>query len=147
MAHSLFGRPGNNPYCHYRTLELKKRGLRERVVKVAEAKQTPFATGKFALVVESAAGGEVIATSLPPPKLLALTPPPTQPATAKADVPAQLDICRSCDCYVRSNEVTCPHCGAALQKARERYAEEARRRQAAKETIIRLLAMSEKEDS
>ena len=30
-AHSLFGRPGNNPYCHFRALALKRKGLIERV--------------------------------------------------------------------------------------------------------------------
>jgi len=35
-AHSLLGVPGNNPYCHYRALELQKKGLRERVVKIRE---------------------------------------------------------------------------------------------------------------
>ena len=31
-AHALFGRPGNNPYCHFRARQLHKQGLRERVV-------------------------------------------------------------------------------------------------------------------
>ncbi|MBN9160059.1 MAG: hypothetical protein J0I07_03765 [Myxococcales bacterium] len=30
-ADVLFGKPGNNRYCHHRALELKKCGLRERV--------------------------------------------------------------------------------------------------------------------
>lgn len=51
-ADSLFGRRGNNPYCHYRVLKLAKRGLRERVVKVAAAAQSPFATGLFELIEE-----------------------------------------------------------------------------------------------
>ena len=36
-AHALFGRPGNNPMCHYRALEMDKAGLRERLVKVKDA--------------------------------------------------------------------------------------------------------------
>jgi radical SAM protein with 4Fe4S-binding SPASM domain len=51
-ADSLFGRRGNNPYCHYRVLKLAKRGLRERVVKVEAAPQSPFATGLFQLIEE-----------------------------------------------------------------------------------------------
>jgi len=51
-ADSLFGRRGNNPYCHYRVLELAKRGLRERVVKSEEAPPLSFATGRFALIEE-----------------------------------------------------------------------------------------------
>jgi radical SAM protein with 4Fe4S-binding SPASM domain len=51
-AHTLFGRPGNNPYCHHRALELLKRGLRERVVKRREASGQPFDFGQFELIVE-----------------------------------------------------------------------------------------------
>ena len=51
-AHTLFGRPGNNPYCHHRALELLKRGLRERVVKHSDAVGQPFDFGQFDLIVE-----------------------------------------------------------------------------------------------
>ena len=51
-AHSLLGRPGNNPYCIHRALQLEKRGLRERVVKVEGAPGTPFDHGRFELVEE-----------------------------------------------------------------------------------------------
>lgn len=48
----LLGKPGNNPYCHHRSLEMKKAGVRERVVRVAEAPGLPFDQGQFELVVE-----------------------------------------------------------------------------------------------
>ena len=48
----MFGRPGNNPYCHHRALELKKEGLRERVVKIKSAPGLPFDHGEFEIVVE-----------------------------------------------------------------------------------------------
>jgi radical SAM protein with 4Fe4S-binding SPASM domain len=51
-SHVLFGRPGNNPYCHYRALQLQRQGLRERLVPVAAAPGLPFDHGRFALVVE-----------------------------------------------------------------------------------------------
>jgi radical SAM protein with 4Fe4S-binding SPASM domain len=51
-AHSLLGRPGNNPYCHHRALQLRRRGLRERIVAVAAAPGDPFDHGRFALVEE-----------------------------------------------------------------------------------------------
>jgi radical SAM protein with 4Fe4S-binding SPASM domain len=51
-ADSLFGRRGNNPYCHYRVLKLAERGLRERVVKAEDAAPLPFATGRYTLVEE-----------------------------------------------------------------------------------------------
>lgn len=51
-THTLFGKPGNNPYCHHRALEMQKRGLRERVVKVASAPGLPFDFGGFEIVEE-----------------------------------------------------------------------------------------------
>ncbi len=48
----LFGKPGNNPYCHHRALELEKQGLRERIEKVAPAPGEPFDFGKFEIVQE-----------------------------------------------------------------------------------------------
>ncbi len=53
-AHALFGRPGNNPMCHYRALEMDKQGLRERLVKVKDAPGHSFDHGEFALLVEPA---------------------------------------------------------------------------------------------
>jgi radical SAM protein with 4Fe4S-binding SPASM domain len=51
-ADALFGRRGNNPFCHYRVLELAKRGVRERIVKVEDAPAHSFGTGRFALLEE-----------------------------------------------------------------------------------------------
>jgi len=53
MSDALFGKTGNNPYCHYRALELAKRHRRERVVKVQDAENIPFGTGRFTLIEES----------------------------------------------------------------------------------------------
>jgi radical SAM protein with 4Fe4S-binding SPASM domain len=46
------GKPGNNPYCHHRALEMAKAGKRERVVKLSEAPGEPFDHGVFGIVVE-----------------------------------------------------------------------------------------------
>ena len=51
-AHALFGRPGNNPMCHYRALEMDRQGLRERLVKIKDATGLPFDHGEFELIVE-----------------------------------------------------------------------------------------------
>lgn len=50
MTTSLFGRPGNNPYCHHRALEMEKRGVRERVERVDEAPGRPFDPATWRLV-------------------------------------------------------------------------------------------------
>ncbi|HSC86204.1 MAG TPA: GDL motif peptide-associated radical SAM/SPASM maturase, partial [Polyangiaceae bacterium] len=52
-AHSLFGRAGNNPYCHHRALTLAQRGQRERLVQTSRAPGDPFDHGTFELILES----------------------------------------------------------------------------------------------
>jgi radical SAM protein with 4Fe4S-binding SPASM domain len=52
-AHAFFGRPGNNPYCHYRARVMQAEGKRERVVLRAAAPGEPFDNGVFELVEES----------------------------------------------------------------------------------------------
>ncbi|MFO0614730.1 MAG: radical SAM protein [Polyangiaceae bacterium] len=52
MTTALFGRPGNNPYCHHRALEMQKKGVIERVERVDEAPGRPFDTAKWRLVEE-----------------------------------------------------------------------------------------------
>jgi radical SAM protein with 4Fe4S-binding SPASM domain len=51
-GHVLFGKRGNNPYCHHRSLELLKQGKRERLVQVKKAEGEPFDYAIFELVVE-----------------------------------------------------------------------------------------------
>jgi radical SAM protein with 4Fe4S-binding SPASM domain len=51
-AHSTLGRRGNNPFCHHRVNELRKRGIRERLVPVERAPQQPYDFGRFELVEE-----------------------------------------------------------------------------------------------
>ena len=51
-SHALFGRPGNNPYCHYRAQTLKKRGQRERLSRVKPAAGKPFDNGIYEIILE-----------------------------------------------------------------------------------------------
>jgi radical SAM protein with 4Fe4S-binding SPASM domain len=53
MSDSILGRPGNNPYCHHRALELRKAGRRERVERVEDARGAPFDRATFRLVEEA----------------------------------------------------------------------------------------------
>ena len=66
-AHSIFGRPGNNPYCHYRARTLAKQGLRERLVPATSAPGEPFDHGTFTLVTEPL---DAPAQVLPPERLV-----------------------------------------------------------------------------
>ncbi len=57
-SHAILGRPGNNPYCVHRQLELAKEGIREKIEKVAAAPGKPFDYGRFELVHEPLELGE-----------------------------------------------------------------------------------------
>lgn len=132
-ADSLFGRPGNNPYCHHRTLELEKRGLRERVVKRREAPKKSFATGEFELILEAIPGRETEAGQLAeatpssgPESLVRIGG--KRSAGDEGRVPPSLDICHACNRFLWPGEQVCPHCGADVAEAAEAHAEEVRRR-------------------
>ncbi len=71
-AHSVFGRPGNNPYCHFRARSLAKQGLRERLVPATAATGTPFDHGTFELVLEPLDAPD---TAPPPERLVQITRP------------------------------------------------------------------------
>jgi radical SAM protein with 4Fe4S-binding SPASM domain len=49
---TLFRKPGNNPYCHHRALEMQRAKKRERIVPVQAAPGDPFDYGGFELIVE-----------------------------------------------------------------------------------------------
>ncbi|MEZ4225765.1 MAG: radical SAM protein [Polyangiaceae bacterium] len=49
---TLFGKAGNNPYCHHRALEMKRVGKRERIVQKLAAPGEPFDHGGFELIEE-----------------------------------------------------------------------------------------------
>lgn len=51
-AHVFFDRPGNNPYCHHRALELAARGVQERLDPERPAPGRPFDNGRFRLAEE-----------------------------------------------------------------------------------------------
>lgn len=55
-THVLLGKPGDNPFCHHRALELDARGERERLEKVAPAPGEPFDHGVFRIVREPVPG-------------------------------------------------------------------------------------------
>ncbi len=68
-AHAIFGRPGNNPLCHFRAREMKKQGKRERLVPREPAPGRPFDNGLWE-VVEEAFDAPDEALALPPERLV-----------------------------------------------------------------------------
>jgi hypothetical protein len=133
-AHSLFGVAGNNPYCHFRALELEKQGLRERVVKIKEAPGKSFAIGEFELVVEHIDNPGIFSRVTSPASTADRARRPV--AVSEGKVPQRLGLCRGCSCYIKSAEIECPHCGADVKTAAELHEDKRARRAAATEALI-----------
>ena len=51
-AHSTLGRRGNNPFCYHRVIQLRKKGIRERLIPVEKAPGIPFDFGRFEISEE-----------------------------------------------------------------------------------------------
>ncbi len=54
VSEPLMGRPGNNPMCHHRSLEMARMGLRERVEPCLPPEDGSFGQGGFRLIREYA---------------------------------------------------------------------------------------------
>jgi radical SAM protein with 4Fe4S-binding SPASM domain len=112
-THVLAGRPGNNPFCHYRVLRLKERGWREVIVhKEAPAERVPFDHGRFEIMVEDADGrlhGQDIFARDDFQDMA-----PGEGAARDA-----LVLCENCDRFFYEGEAECPHCrgGATIPAA------------------------------
>lgn len=144
-ADSLFGRAGNNPYCHHRALELEERGLRERIQKYQEANPAAFGIGRFELIVESIDDGTVVErvrgdtmgkdeTHVQPETPPLNVQPPTQ-----SQYPVSLALCRSCYRFIKVSEAECPFCGADVETEQRRYEIDTVRRTRILEDVVALL--------
>lgn len=144
-AHSLLGRAGNNPYCHYRVIELRKNGLRERIVKRREAAPGSFAVGEFDLVTETIPGNgahfaQVTGRTGSRAGLVQLAPAKrAYNLEGEGHVPPVLDICRGCQCYFWPGVKLCPHCGADIREKAAEFVEDTRRRAEVMAEVSRLL--------
>lgn len=144
-SHSLLGRPGNNPYCHYRVLQLQREGLRERVVKRREASPQSFGVGEFELIEEripsdGQTSPEVVRRTPARNDLVQLTRR-SNPSTAVRDgqVPPSLDVCQNCKEYVWPTETTCPHCSVNIHEAAEEYKRQSEYRHALMAEVTQLI--------
>jgi radical SAM protein with 4Fe4S-binding SPASM domain len=68
-AHVTLGRRGNNPFCYHRVVELRKKGIRERLVQKERAPGEPYDFGRFELAEEPWPGEATIGSvgAKPPP--------------------------------------------------------------------------------
>lgn len=145
LSHSLFGRPGNNPYCHHRALELDARGLRERVVPVAPAPGRSFDHGRFALLLETADGLPVSTEHAPQSDLVqigGLGKKPSKKAAATRKSRPALVLCRACDRHVKRGERACPFCGVDVKASERAYRRRLREAQDACRDLLELFPHS-----
>jgi Y-X(10)_GDL-associated radical SAM protein len=149
-THVLFGRAGNNPYCHHRALELSRQGLRERIVQIEKAPGVPFDHGRFELLLEGSDGTPLSSQFVGAEKTTGPTPERIpmsgnklvqissarkrrDPKTAKplsAAKSRELIICRGCSRHVFEGTEICPYCAgnvSALAKAYDKNLREARK--------------------
>lgn len=137
-AHVLFGRAGNNPYCHHRALELSRKGLRERLVLTEAAPGVPFDHARFELILEPHDGngssngkkgqGSIRGTT---EHLIQISPLKKRPLTVKASdrprtLPPALILCRGCGRYVLADTVTCPFCAGDVKALAVAYQDKLR---------------------
>jgi Y-X(10)_GDL-associated radical SAM protein len=126
-SHSLLGKRGNNPYCHFRVRDLARNGVRERIVKIKEAPPESFAVGEFALIEEAIPAEEraALAAMLPTHSANDGRPvhiaPENRPDERGGRIPPQLTLCRGCHEYIWPHESDCPHCGADVAAAAQAY--------------------------
>jgi Y-X(10)_GDL-associated radical SAM protein len=133
--HVLFGRSGNNPFCHYRALELSKKGLRERIVKIGVAPGLPFDHGLFKLLLEPTSGNDIPTQVAVPPAQA-----PSLKATAQGRIPVTMELCFGCKQYVFPGTQECPHCGVDVPSTGRRYSQDLQKAHLAAEKVDRLLA-------
>ena len=171
-THVLFGKPGNNPYCHHRALELSRQGLRERIVQIEPAEGVPFDHGRFALIQEAAdadggpsrqtagAGDRSIqavaangnseigvVAPLLANKLVQITGGRKRNGSSEARPRiVQLEdliLCRGCDQFVMPDTVTCPFCAGDIKSLAKKHEKNLREARRAYDRLLKLLPAEE----
>jgi Y-X(10)_GDL-associated radical SAM protein len=134
----LFGRAGNNPYCHHRALELSKQGLRERIAQVEQAPGTPFDHGRFELILEHADGAANAVDKLALANNLVQISS-TRPKTKQTQKSKELVLCRGCNRHVFQGTKICPFCDGNIRTLANRHAKHLREARKAYQRLVKLL--------
>jgi len=119
-SHSLFGRRGNNPFCHFRALELEKKGLKEKLVKIREGSGESFDYGLFEIHVLNENGNVVEIQS-----------PLNEPAYVESLAfgervprnPKEMKLCKKCKNYIYADRDTCDFCDSDIEATENEYQE------------------------
>jgi Y-X(10)_GDL-associated radical SAM protein len=151
----LFGRAGNNPYCHHRALELSKQGLRERVAQVERAPGTSFDHGRFELILETMDAQHgwpqratpTVESSGPPASVVDKLPlannlvqiSSPRKKTRRIVARKELVLCRGCNRHVMPETKICPFCQGNIRTLANRYAKNMREAKKAYQRLIDLL--------
>ncbi len=159
-THVLFGRPGNNPYCHHRTLELEKRGLRERIARVEAPPGLPFDHGRFDIVLETLDGRPAsvaqdateekgqppvpAAVPLNSNRLVQISSTKTRQfqkisSQSRSEAP-HLDLCRGCNRHILPKTAVCPHCRGDVKALALAYQKKLRAAQRAYHRLLKYLS-------
>jgi radical SAM protein with 4Fe4S-binding SPASM domain len=101
-AHTLFGRKGNNPFCHHRAVELLREGKIEILRQVEPPAGDPFDYGRFEIVTVCAKEGVGVSSEI------AITRD-ASPTKRAPDDP--LILCTACQRHHYRSEPICPFCG------------------------------------
>lgn len=135
VSHSFLGRPGNNPYCHHRALELSRGGLRERIEWLQAPPGQPFDLGRFGLWLEPADGGAGGQLQVPPEWQR-----PVTVERAERPRPRRLVPCPACGRHSAAVDARCGSCGHDLAEADAQHAARMRR---AKQALVRLRVLTD----
>ena len=140
-THVLFGRAGNNPYCHHRALELAKHGLRERIAQVEKAPGVPFDHGQFELILETVDTRVAAVDKLPiaGDALVQIKPLHGRQRGNTATQRDELIICRGCDRHVFPDAKVCPFCAGNVRALAKRYEKNLREARKAYQRLLELL--------
>lgn len=140
-THVLFGRAGNNPFCHHRALELSKQGLRERIAQTESAPGVPFDHGRFELILENADGSNVSAQPLASSGLVQIERKDRKSTATKSE---SLILCRGCRQYVLPDARRCPFCNGDIRALAKRYEVKLREARKAYAELAKLLQTGSK---
>lgn len=132
-SHVLFGRRGNNPFCHHRALQLDREGKRERIRKIQEAEGVPFDFGLFEIIVEDKNGNILEVQNPLEIEDIAIKRKET------LRKPIDLILCRGCKQHVFEDAQICPHCNNDVTEVNEQYEIDLKRAKDAYEKVLNML--------
>lgn len=144
-THVLFGKAGNNPYCHHRVLELSKLGLRERIAQVEKAPGTPFDHGRFELILETTDGEACAETvgklSLATNNLVQIGSARGRQAkkSSRDSDQEELILCRGCKRHVKTGTIVCPFCAGDIRSLAKVHDKKLREAKQAYQRLLKLL--------